>query len=45
MASAELPDFRDATKFLQTTGSKRQRRQKLWRKVQLPAQEVVLFIL
>jgi hypothetical protein len=44
-ASGKLPVFRDTTKFLQATSSKRQRRKKLRRKVQLPTHEVVLFIL
>jgi hypothetical protein len=35
----------DATKFLQATSSKRQRRKKLQRKVQFPTQKIVLFIL
>jgi hypothetical protein len=41
----KLPIFRNATKLLQATSSKGQRRNKLWRKVHLPTQEVVLFIL
>jgi hypothetical protein len=41
---AKLPVFRITIKLLQATSSKRQRRKKLRRKVQLPTQEVVLFI-
>jgi hypothetical protein len=44
-AISKAPVFRDATKFLQATSSKRQRRKKLRRRVQFPTQKVVLFIL
>jgi hypothetical protein len=42
---SKSPRLQGHKKLLQATSSKRQRRKKLRRKVQLPTQEVVLFIL